>query len=133
MYAALDQVGHGGFDEIIPIPLSPDKAERGEPDRVLALADELGRLLGVPVRQVLSLSEPVSKRDLQSQGYTRTWIRDYYFQVLEVEPTWDRTPYGRVLVVDDVCAHGMTFDSASCGPRWRRSSRPCGGLRRTSR
>jgi predicted amidophosphoribosyltransferase len=53
MHEALVARGLESVDAIVPVPLSPDKVAAGEIHRTLLLARELGRQLGVPVRQLL--------------------------------------------------------------------------------
>ena len=61
MYEVLRQNGTLHFDCIVPIPLSPDKQERGQLNRTRILAQALAALLRVTVADVLSLSGPISK------------------------------------------------------------------------
>lgn len=75
--AKLDEV-----DAIVPIPLSPDKARSGETHRARLLAVELGRLLGVPVREWLRLQDPISKRRSRRLGRTEAQHRKEYRQLL---------------------------------------------------
>lgn len=60
VYEALRNRGLTAFDAIVPIPLSPDKAHSGELHRTRALARQLSQFLGVPVREMLSLTQPIS-------------------------------------------------------------------------
>ena len=97
------------FDYIVPIPLSPDKATRGEKHRTRVLARELGKLLGVPVREMLRLTRGVSKGKMMSLGYTPARFENIYFSALEA-----RVPAGahRILLVDDVMTRGSTVAQA---------------------
>jgi predicted amidophosphoribosyltransferase len=55
IYKALRERGLLDFDCIVPTPLSPDKAAAGEINRTALLANELARLLGTRVADVLQL------------------------------------------------------------------------------
>lgn len=110
--AALRQRGIAGhFDAIIPIPLSPDKREARELDRTEALARELEGIRGVPVRQYLSLSAPISKRRMQAQGYSAGQFRARYAALLEVDGRISQM--NRVIVLDDVITKGSTLSVAT--------------------
>lgn len=61
MYEVLTQQV-SDFDCIVPIPLSPDKQEKGQLNRTRILAQALAALLRVTVADVLSLSGAISKR-----------------------------------------------------------------------
>lgn len=102
------------FDAIVPIPLSPDKAEAGEEHRTRNLARELSRLLGAPVREVLILTSPISKRAMQSQGYTVSAFERAYFDALGTKGNL----YGAtsVLLVDDVATRGKYRESGCPAP-----------------
>lgn len=108
--SALELRGEMGFDAIVPIPLSPEKEQQGELNRTLVLAEELSRLNGAPVRRLLQLSGPISKRRMLSQGYTVTDFRQRYRQLIQV----DRAIAGlhRVVLVDDVITKGSTTSVA---------------------
>lgn len=98
------------FDCIVPIPLSPDKAAKGEFHRTRLLAQELSALLGIPVKPLLKLAKAVSKRRMLSDGYTYRQFEDAYSHALQVE---DIEPMDRILLVDDVCTYGGTLGVAS--------------------
>ncbi len=98
------------FDCIVPIPLSPDKADKGEIHRTRLLAQELSKLFGIPLRQFLKLSDPVSKRRMLSDGYTYSQFEQVYSGSLEVE---DIDSIGHILLVDDVCTYGGTLKVTS--------------------
>ena len=110
MYEVLKEQRALEFDCVVPIPLSPDKVERGEINRTRLLARELSALLGVKVADVLSLSGPISKRRLLSAGLTQAQFESRYYQLLRVAP--DVRKYARILVLDDVCTQGSTLDCA---------------------
>lgn len=110
MYQALRRRDALEFDAIVPIPLSPDKATAGELHRTLALARELGRLLGVPVRQYLQLANPISKRRMIADGASRVQFERAYHHALEVSDAARLLP--NILLVDDVITHGSTMRCA---------------------
>jgi predicted amidophosphoribosyltransferase len=103
MREALRQIDAPRPDALVPIPLSPNKV--GELHRARALAEELGLLLGLPVREAMSLSAPISKR---ASGLAKAGFEDQYAPKLVVDP---ERPVGRVLLVDDVCTHGSTLST----------------------
>lgn len=105
--AALRARGEDGFDAIVPIPLSPEKAAAGELDRTAALGTELSRLTGVRVRPYLSLAGPISKRRMLAQGYTLTQFKARYRQLLQIDPAVGALH--RILLLDDVITRGSTL------------------------
>ncbi|HUW44710.1 MAG TPA: hypothetical protein VMW50_02830 [Dehalococcoidia bacterium] len=98
------------FDCIVPIPLSQDKAARGEIHRTRLLAQELSELFGIPVRQLLKLSKGISKRRMLNSGYTYAEFERSYAGSLESE---DPRQIAHVLLVDDVSTYGGTLNMAS--------------------
>jgi len=110
MYEVLKEQKALDFDCVIPIPLSPDKQERREINRTKILARELAALLGIKVADQLSLSAPISKRQLLSAGWTQTQFEYRYYQLLKVD--LEVRKYSRILVLDDVCTNGSTLDCA---------------------
>lgn len=108
MREALAARGFDTFDAVVPVPLSPDKAADGEIHRTLLLAKELGRQLGAPVRELLSLSEPTSKRRLRGiDGYSAHSFELIYRRRLLVGDAVEEL--GRIVLVDDVCTEGSTL------------------------
>ena len=97
------------FDYIVPIPLSPDKAANGEKHRTRALARELGELLVVKVREMLSLSTGISKRRMLAVGSTPAQFERQYRAALQATVPADA---GRILLVDDVMTKGSTAAQA---------------------
>ena len=108
--AALRARSLTGFDAIVPIPLSPEKAAAGELDRTAALAAELAGSTGGRVGQHLSLSAPISKRRMLSQGFTATQFSMRYRQYLQVDPAI--ADLRRILLVDDAITRGLTLSVA---------------------
>lgn len=106
------------FDAIVPIPLSPDKLTKGEIHRTKLLADELKKLSGVPVVELMRLTSPVSKRRLISLGYTYPQFERRYKSFLSVSD--DVETYGTILLVDDVSTYGGTIRMA-CEALWERN------------
>lgn len=96
---------------MVPIPLSPEKAQANELDRTGALATELARLLpGSRVTPVLSLNGPISKRRMQAQGYTPTQFMNRYRQLLAINPAV--ADLRRIVLLDDVITRGSTLSVA---------------------
>ena len=110
IFNALQRRGLLEFDAIVPIPLSPDKAAEGEIHRTRLLANELGRLLGAPVKECLTLNVPISKRMKVAQGHTRRQFERMYNEALEVKGKLDGIE--SVLLVDDAMTHGSTMSQA---------------------
>jgi len=111
MFYALRKRGDVDFDCIIPIPLSPAKVARGEIHRTRLLAQELGKLLGCPVEELLSLNRAISKRAMFSAGYSRSQFEAEYYLALEIDNDKIKR-HNRVLLVDDVCTEGTTLRCA---------------------
>src|SRR5215213_6392998 len=65
-------------DCVVPIPLSPDKQERGQLNRTRILAQALAALLRVTVADVLSLAGPISKQQFLSAGLTQSQFEHQY-------------------------------------------------------
>lgn len=111
MYEALRRRKATEFDAIIPIPLSPDKIEAEEFHRTRALAHELGKLLGIPVREYLTLTEPISKRRMKLAGYTDSQFRERYLRFLSVSKAVQNIQ--TALLVDDAITYGLTISAAT--------------------
>lgn len=109
MYEVLNRHDILDFDEIVPIPLSPDKADKGELHRTRLLGKEVSRLTNKPVRERLRLTSPISKRSMLSSGSTTKEFEDRYYDLLEVVGT---SFSERILLIDDVATHGSTITQA---------------------
>ena len=109
MYEVLTQQV-SDFDCIVPIPLSPDKQEKGQLNRTRILAQALAALLRVTVADVLSLSGAISKRQFLAGGLTQAQFENRYHQLLHVDARIRQYP--RILLLDDVCTEGSTLNSA---------------------
>lgn len=116
MHEALAARGLDSFDAVVPVPLSPDKAEAGEIHRTLLLAKELGRQLGCPVRELLALSEPTSKRRLRGiDGYNARMFEYIYRERLLVDAGVEML--SSIVLVDDVCTEGSTLRACTAALR----------------
>jgi hypothetical protein len=109
MFRALTSRGLIDFDAVVPIQLSPEKAERGELNRMRALAGELSKLLGVPVLEALSLERPCSKKAALAKGATPSGFEREYMSALVRR---EMAIPDRILLIDDVCTRGSTLRSA---------------------
>jgi predicted amidophosphoribosyltransferase len=99
------------FECIVPIPLSPDKAKRGEIHRTLLLARELGHLLAVPVCELLTLTTAISKRRIRGeQGATALQFEKKYYDALSASEKL--ATVNKVLILDDVATEGSTLRCA---------------------
>ena len=109
MHRALEKARRLDFDVIVPVPLSPDKAKRGELHRTLALSKELGRLMSVRMEPWLSLTKPISKHKLRTgMGYGVSAFEEAYAAALSTDARLAQE-VGSVLLVDDVCTEGSTL------------------------
>ena len=99
------------FDGVVPIPLSPDKADAGEINRTGLLAKELAMLFGTTVTSVLSLKQPISKHRLRTDlGLTAKQFERHYRGALTADP--GARGLSRILLLDDVCTEGSTLRCA---------------------
>lgn len=111
MRVALKQNHAPRFDFVVPIPLSPDKAKKGEVNRTRLLSQELARLLKTPASNSLELTKPISKKRLRvRRGLTATQFEAKYTAALKVKPELKRA--NSVLLVDDVATDGSTLRCA---------------------
>ena len=109
MYEQLRRRDILDFNYVVPIPLSPDKMKKCETHRTRVLARELGKLLAVPIREMLKLTESVSKRRMRKQGHTTAQFEKIYLNALEVNIPPDAD---KILLVDDVMTRGSTVAQA---------------------
>ncbi len=108
MHRALAKARRLDFDVILPVPLSPEKAKRGELHRTLVLSRELGRLMSARVEQWLTLDKPISKRKLRTEmGYGASGFEAAYAAALSADGRL--ATVSSVLLVDDVCTEGSTL------------------------
>lgn len=111
MYTTLTERNAVDFDAVVPVPLSPDKENKGEIHRTRLLGKELARLLGARVSEVLALDRPISKHKLRiHHGLTAGQFEAKYIAALQVDPK--AKSLKRVLLIDDVCTEGSTLRSA---------------------
>jgi predicted amidophosphoribosyltransferase len=110
MSAALCEQGAAAFDCIVPIPLSPEKEQAGEIHRTRLLGSELAGLVGAPLRELLSLERPISKRAMRQVGHNEQQFEADYRAALAIEHAGDSPD--RVLLLDDVCTKGSTLTAA---------------------
>lgn len=110
IYEKLRMRGEIAYDLITPIPLSPDKVHKGEPHRTKKLAEELGNLLSVPVKELLSLKKPISKRCMKKDDPTLRKFREKFEELLSVEDL--ELGKWKVLLVDDILTTGSTVSVA---------------------
>ena len=109
--AALKKRCQENFDAIVPIPLSPEKAAKGELNRTAILAYELSCSINAPRKQHLSLNRPISRRRMLAQGHTLTQFKNQYRQFLDVDPAI--ASYRRILLLDDAITRGATMSVAA--------------------
>ena len=99
------------LDYIIGIPLSPEKINDNEFDRVSELCKICSREMNICyLKNALSLSEPISRRDYKLAGKSKNFLLDYYkFLQLKTPELNNKT----ILLVDDVLTDGETLRTAS--------------------
>lgn len=119
MYEQLRRRGLLDFDYVVPIPLSPDKARDGEQNRTLVLAKEVGKLLAVPVCEMLELTRGISKRRMLAAGRTTSQFEAAYAGALQAHVPSDAE---RILLVDDVLTRGSTAAMAVKAIQTQRSN-----------
>ena len=73
------------------------------------MAKELGKLLAVPVCEMLKLTESVAKRRMMSWGRTTAQFEELYLNALRANIPLDAD---RILLVDDVMTKGSTVAKA---------------------
>ena len=105
MYEQLRRRDLIDFDYVVPIPLSPEKVKRGEQNRTLKLAKEIGTLLVARVCEMLELTHSISKRRMQAAGSTPARFEQAYLAALQAHVPPDARS---ILLVDDVLTRGST-------------------------
>ena len=111
VYEALRNRGLTAVEAVVPIPLSPDKAELGELHRTRALAKQLSLLMGVPVRKMLSLAYPISKGRMIQAGWGTVDFEENYREAMCVDAS--AAAVTSILLVDDVVTRGSTLSVAA--------------------
>jgi len=97
------------FDLIINIPLSPEKKDAGEFDRVDSICSALSSILKVKyVKNMLQLSKPISRRGYKNLGKTNTTFMTDYFKLLQWKNKRSLNNK-KILIVDDVITDGKTL------------------------
>jgi predicted amidophosphoribosyltransferase len=116
LYEALTARNLGEFDCVTPIPLSPEKAAAGKPHRARELSVHLAGLLGVDVVDLFSLRTPISKGARRAvDGLSPSEFETEYAAALEVDNAVRH--FDRLLIVDDICNQGSTFNAVLAGIR----------------
>jgi len=97
------------FDLMTNIPLSPEKEAAGESDRVDLICSVLKSVIGVRnIKNMLVLSEPISRRGYKFMGKTSSDFVKDYFRFLEWNKNLNLNDK-KVLIVDDVVTDGKTL------------------------
>jgi hypothetical protein len=97
------------FDFIINIPLSPDKKDNGELDRVDRICTHLSNFLKIPyLKDSLILTKPISRRLYKSMGKTTLKFVEDYVNSLQWN-TNEPLNGKNLLIVDDVITDGKTL------------------------
>jgi hypothetical protein len=116
LYEALRARNLGEFDCVTPIPLSPEKAAAGKPHRARELSVHLAGLLRAEVLELLSLRTPMSKGARRAvDGLSPSAFEIEYAAALEVDDAVQHVD--RLLIVDDICNQGSTFNAVLAGIR----------------
>lgn len=99
------------FDYILGIPLSPEKIENNELDRVSELCKIVSQEVDVCyLENALTLKKPISRRDYKLLGKSKNFSRDYYNYLQLEAPDLSNK---RILVIDDVITDCVTFYTAA--------------------
>jgi predicted amidophosphoribosyltransferase len=96
------------FDAILSVPLSPEKKENGEPDRVSEICKILSGKLGVPyLENGLILSKHVSRTQYKKSGKGAIPFKQDYSSALSASSKV--LEHKILLIVDDVITDGLTL------------------------
>jgi predicted amidophosphoribosyltransferase len=106
-----NRLANVNFDYILGIPLSPEKKDNYEFDRVSELCKIISKEMNVAfIKDGLSLTEPISRRDYKLSGREKEFFIDYY-KFLEINtPDLNNR---NILLIDDVFTEGETLRATS--------------------
>ena len=100
------------FDAVVPVPMHWTRRWRGVADRCQVLAEQVGRVLDVPVVPILTAVRRVGKQGTLSVAERFGNVRGAF----EVDTTYDINGL-RLLVIDDVMTTGATATAMATAAR----------------